>query len=67
MRTVLRSTDSGRLLRLFLLDLDRRAAGVIAASRASVMNLLGLMAVRTLLQVRDRQRLVGTAVSLSGV
>jgi hypothetical protein len=67
MRTVLRSTESGRLLRLFLLDLDRRAAGVIAASRASVMNLLGLMAVRTLLQVRDRQRLVGTAVSLSGV
>jgi hypothetical protein len=67
MRTVLRSTDSGRLLWLFLLDLDRRAAGVIAASRASVVDLLGLMAVRTLLEVRDRQRLVGTAVALSGV
>jgi hypothetical protein len=53
MRTVLKSTESGRLLRLFLLDLDRRAAGVVAAGGASVMNLLGLVAVRTLLEVRN--------------
>jgi hypothetical protein len=67
MRTVLKSTESGRLLRLFLLDLDRRAAGVVAARGAGVMDLLGLVAVRTLFEVRHRDRLVGAAVALSGV
>jgi hypothetical protein len=66
-RTVLRSTGSGRLLRLFLLDLDRGPAGVVAADRAGVMDLLGLVAVRARLEMRDRHRLVGTAVTLSGV
>jgi hypothetical protein len=67
MRTVFRSTDSGRLLRLFLLDLERRAAGVVATRWASVMDLLGLVAVRTLFEVRDRYRQVGATVALSGV
>jgi hypothetical protein len=66
-RTVLRSTGSGRLLRLFLLDLDRGPAGVVAAHRAGVMDLLGLVAVRARLEVRDRHRVVGAAVALSGV
>jgi hypothetical protein len=67
MRTVFRSTESGRLLRLFLLDLERRAAGVVATRWASVMDLLGLVAVRTLFEVRDRYRQVGATVALSGV
>ena len=67
MRTVCRSTGSGRLLRLFLLDLDRGPAGVEAANRAGVMDLLGLVAMRARLQVRDRHRMVRTAVSLPGV
>jgi len=64
---VLRSTGSGRLLRLFLLDLDRGPAGVEAAHGAGVMDLLGLVAVRTRLQVRHRHRLMGATITLSGV
>jgi hypothetical protein len=64
---VLRSTGSGRLLRLFLLDLNRWPAGVKAANRAGVMDLLGLVAVRTRLQVRERHRQVSTSVTLAGV
>ena len=64
---MLKSTESGRLLRLFLLDLECRAAGVVATRRASVMDLLGLVTVRTLLEVRDRYRQVGATVALSGV
>ena len=64
---MLRSTGSGRLLRLFLLDLERRAAGVVATRWASVMDLLGLVAVRTLFEVGDRYRQVGATVALSGV
>jgi hypothetical protein len=64
---VLRSTASSRLLRLFLLDLDSGSAGVVAANRAGVMGLLGLLAVRTRLQMRDRYRVVGATVTLSSV
>jgi hypothetical protein len=66
-RTVLRSTGSGRLLWLFLLDLDRGSAGVVAANRAGVMDLLGLLAMRTRLQVRDRDRVMGATVTLPSV
>jgi hypothetical protein len=62
---VLRSTGSSRLLRLFLLELDRRSAGVEAASRAGVMDLLGLLTVRARLEVRQRHGLVGATVTLS--
>jgi hypothetical protein len=55
------------LLRLFLLDLDGGAAGVVAADRAGVMDLFGLMAVRARLQVRQFKRVVGAAVALAGV
>lgn len=67
MRTVPRSNGSGRLLRLFLLDLDGGPAGVVAANRAGVVDLLGLVAMRTRLQVRDRHRVVGAAITLSSV
>jgi hypothetical protein len=66
-RTVLRSTGSGGLLRLFLLDLDRGAAGVIAAVGAGVMDLLGLMAVRARLEVRHGNGEVGATVALASV
>jgi ribosomal protein L30/L7E len=64
---VSRSTGSGSLLRLFLLDLDRGSARIEAADRAGVMNLLGLVAMRTCLEVRDRQSVVGATITLSGV
>src|SRR5450830_1482472 len=66
-RTVLKSTGSGRLLRLVLLDLDRGAPVVLTAVGAGVMNLLGLVALRARLQVRDADRQMGAAVALSRV
>jgi hypothetical protein len=66
-RTVVKSTGSGRLLGLFLLDLDGGPAVVKAANRAGVMDLLGLVTVRTRLEVRDRYGQVGSTVALSGV
>ena len=65
-RTVLKSTGSGRLLGLFLLDLYGGSAVVVAADRADVMDLLGLMTMRTRLEMRNRDRRVGSAVALSG-
>jgi hypothetical protein len=64
---VFRSTGSGSLLRLFLLDLNRGPTGVVTADRAGVMDLLRLLAVRTRLEMRERHRLVGATVALPGV
>jgi hypothetical protein len=65
--TVPRSTPSGLLLRLFLLDLDRGPSVVVAANRAGVMNLLGLMAVRARLEMRGCDRQMCAAIALPGV
>src|ERR1035437_1347675 len=66
-RTVARSTRLCRLLRLFLLDLYRGPAVVVAANRAGLMNLLRLLAVRACLENRQCQRMMGTTVTLSCV
>jgi hypothetical protein len=57
----------GRLLGLFLLDLDGGPAVVVPANRAGVMDLLGLVAMRARLEVRNRDRQMGSAVALTGV
>src|SRR3982751_965357 len=49
------------------LDLDRRAAAVIAAVRTGVMWLLLLVAVRTLLERRKADREMGASLALTGV
>jgi hypothetical protein len=64
---VVRSTGSGRLLWLFLLDLERGPTGVVTALLAGVMRQLGQVATRARLQVRHRNRQVGAAITLSGV
>src|SRR5690349_15988116 len=57
---------AGRLLGLgALLDLHRFAAAVPAAVRAGVMRLLGLMAVRALLELGQRQRVVRATLALA--
>jgi hypothetical protein len=53
------------LLRLFLLDLDCGASGVLAAVGAGVVDLLGLVAVRAGLKVRHRDRMMRAAIALS--
>jgi hypothetical protein len=50
-----------------LLDLDGFAAAVPAAVRTGVMALLGLMAVRALLQLWRGEREMRAPVALSGV
>jgi hypothetical protein len=57
----------GRLLRLFLLDLERGPAGVEAAFLAGVVRPLGLMAARARLDTGRRDREVSAAIALSGV
>jgi hypothetical protein len=64
---VVRSTGSGRLLRLFLLDLDRGPAGVVTAVGAGVVDLLRLVAVRARLEVRHANSEVGAAIALASV
>jgi hypothetical protein len=64
---VVRSTGSGRLLRLFLLDLDRGPTGVVAAVRAGMMDLLGLMAMRARLEVRHGNGEVSATIALASV
>src|SRR5664280_635262 len=66
-RIVVRSTGSGRLLWLFLLDLERGPTGVVAALLAGVVRQLGLVATRARLEMRHRNRQVGAAIALSGV
>ena len=56
-----------RLGRLLGLDADRLTAVVPTAGGARVVRLLGLVAVRALLQLRRRQREVGAAIALPGV
>jgi hypothetical protein len=53
-----------RLLRLFLLHLDRGPAGVVAANRAGVMRLLGLVAMRARLKGGERQRVMSATIAL---
>jgi hypothetical protein len=49
------------------LDLDRRAAAVVAAVRTGVMRLLRLVAVRTLLERREADREMGASLALPGM
>src|SRR6185503_4123978 len=49
------------------LDLEDRPARVVAAVRAGVVAALWLVAVRALLQLGQRERLVGASVTLSSV
>src|SRR6266508_3365630 len=57
----------GRALVGLGLDVERLAAGVVAAVRAGVMLLLALVAVRTLVQPRQADREVAATLALSGV
>ena len=66
-RTVLSSTGSGRLLRLFLLDLDRGPAVVIAADRTGMMGLFGLVTMGARLESRYGDGEVGASITLPRV
>src|SRR5438093_5595344 len=60
--------DSGRgCLFLRRLDLQHGPAGVVAAVRARVMAPLGLVAVRALLELRQREREMRASIALSSV
>src|SRR2546423_11077877 len=60
-------TPSGRGFVAGSLDLDGGPAAVVAAVRAGVVGLLGLVAVRTLLERREPDREVGAPLTLAGV
>src|SRR2546423_9812969 len=49
------------------LDLDRGTTAGIAAVRTGMMRLLGLVAVRTLLERREADREMGAPLALAGV
>src|SRR2546423_12904091 len=60
-------TPSGRGFVAGSLDLDGGPAAVVTAVRAGVVGLLGLVAVRTLLERREADREVGAPLTLAGV